>query len=105
VETFRLDHYLKIGKVAGGRTGLSWIMGLVMTAKIKLQKSDGEITLALPADLVTSLDWKQGDICECVIESGGLRITRIESAHDRAMKIADEVMEEYREVFEALAKT
>jgi hypothetical protein len=76
-----------------------------MATKVKLQSCDGKITLPLPADVEASLEWKPGDVCECIVESGGLRVVRIETAHDRAMKIAEEIMDEYREVFEALAKT
>ena len=73
--------------------------------KIELRKCGENLTLALPPELVSELHWEPGDICECHIEADGLRIVRTETAHDRAMKIAREVMDEYHDVFATLAKS
>jgi antitoxin component of MazEF toxin-antitoxin module len=73
--------------------------------KIELRKCGENLTLALPPELVSDLHWELGDICECHLEADGLRIVRTETAHEHVMKIAREVMDEYREVFEALAKS
>jgi antitoxin component of MazEF toxin-antitoxin module len=73
--------------------------------KVELRKWGENLTLVLPPELVSGLHWEAGDICECHIEADGLRIVRTETAHDHAMKIAREVMDEYHEVFTALAKS
>jgi antitoxin component of MazEF toxin-antitoxin module len=73
--------------------------------KVELRKCGESLTFALPPELVSELHWEPGDICECHIEADGLRIVRTETAHDHVMKIAREVMDEYRDVFEALAKS
>jgi antitoxin component of MazEF toxin-antitoxin module len=73
--------------------------------KIEIRKCGHNLTVALPPELVSELRWEPGDVCECQIEADGLRIVRTETAHEHVMKIADEVMDEYREVFETLAKS
>jgi antitoxin component of MazEF toxin-antitoxin module len=76
-----------------------------MSTKIKLQKCGDNLTVSLPLDLVTQLDWKPGDVCECHAEGESIRIVRVETAHERAMKIAEQVMDDYHDVFVALAKS
>ena len=71
----------------------------------KLEKIDGKLVFVLSDDLASSLGWTHGDVCESTIDDSTLRIVRIETAHDRAMKIARGVMDEYHDVFAALAKT
>jgi hypothetical protein len=72
---------------------------------IKLERIDGKFVLVLTDELVSDLDWTHGDICDASIEAGTLRIVRTETTHDRAMKIAREVMDEYHDLFATLAKT
>jgi hypothetical protein len=73
--------------------------------KVELRKCCEALLAALPADLVAQLEWHAGDICECEIVDGGIKVVRTETAHDRTMKIARDVMDEYHDAFVALAKT
>jgi len=73
--------------------------------KLKIRKVNGDLVFLVPAESLSSLGWQAGDVCECRCELDSLRIVRTETKHDRAMQIADEVMDEYREVFENLAKS
>ena len=73
--------------------------------KLKIRKTNGDLVFLVPAESVSNLGWKAGGICECDVEGEGIRIVRIETTHDRAMKIAEQVMDEYHEVFEKLAKS
>jgi hypothetical protein len=49
--------------------------------------------------------WKQGDVFQASVEGDALKLSRAQAAHESAMEIAEQVMEEYRETFEALAKS
>ena len=73
--------------------------------KLQIHKANGDLVFLVPAESVSSLGWQAGDVCECHCEVDSIRIVRTETKHDRAMQIADEVMDEYREVFENLAKS
>jgi hypothetical protein len=73
--------------------------------KLKIRKANGHLVFLVPAESASSPGWKAGDVCECHLELDSIRIVRTETKHDRAMKIADEIMDEYREVFERLAKS
>jgi hypothetical protein len=53
---------------------------------------------------VAQLDWNSGDIIDIEAVDGELKAVRIMTKHDHAMEIADRIMDEYRESFEALAK-
>ncbi|HEY2137767.1 MAG TPA: hypothetical protein VGH49_17915 [Xanthobacteraceae bacterium] len=72
---------------------------------LKIRKADGEFVVALPDEAVARLGWTTGDILRAEVVGDALKLVRVETAHDRAMQIADEVMDEYRETFEQLAKT
>lgn len=73
--------------------------------KVELRKCGENLMLLIPGELVSELHWQPGDACECFIEAYGLRIVRTETDYERAMKIAREVMDEYHDVFVALAKS
>jgi hypothetical protein len=73
--------------------------------KVKIWKADGELVIALPLDAVTELKWELGDVLEGRLEGDGVKLVRVETQHDRAMRIADKVMDDYRETMEALAKS
>ena len=61
--------------------------------------------IVLPDDLLSQLGWEHGDVLEGEVVDGALRIARTQTKHDQAMQIAREIMEEYRETFETLAKS
>jgi antitoxin component of MazEF toxin-antitoxin module len=73
--------------------------------KLKLCRVDNDVALVLPADVVSQLDWGPGDECEGEVHGGELRVVRTETKHAAAMKIARQMMEEYRDTFEKLAKS
>jgi bifunctional DNA-binding transcriptional regulator/antitoxin component of YhaV-PrlF toxin-antitoxin module len=66
--------------------------------KLKIRKVNGDLVFLVPAESVSGLGWKAGDVCECRCDLDGIRIVRTETKHDRAMQIADEVMDEYRSI-------
>lgn len=73
--------------------------------KLKIRKVDGDLVFLVPAESISGLGWQVGDVFECHCELDSIRIVRTKTKHDRAMEIADEVMDEHREVFENLAKS
>jgi antitoxin component of MazEF toxin-antitoxin module len=73
--------------------------------KLRLCKVDNDVALVLPAAVVSRLDWEPGDVCEVEVHGDALRVVRTESKHASAMKIARQMMEEYRDTFETLAKS
>jgi antitoxin component of MazEF toxin-antitoxin module len=73
--------------------------------KLQVRKADEELVVILPNDVVVRLGWSPGDLLEAEIIGDALNLVRIEKKYDRAMRIADEVMEEYRTTFEQLAKS
>jgi bifunctional DNA-binding transcriptional regulator/antitoxin component of YhaV-PrlF toxin-antitoxin module len=73
--------------------------------KTAIEKCKDNLFIVLPKDAVARLDWGHGDILDIEAIDGGLKIVRTMTNHDHAMEIAREVMEEYRETFEALAKS
>ena len=64
-----------------------------------------KLALVLPAEAVAELGWQDGDVLEGEIESGILRIVRSKTMHERAMEIARDGMDKYRNTLEALAKS
>jgi putative addiction module antidote len=70
-----------------------------------LRKDGDDFVVVLPADVVERLAWESGDAVEVSVNGTEVRIVRSKTEHDRAMEIAEQVMDEYREVFETLAKT
>ena len=73
--------------------------------EIQIRKCEEGLFIVLPDNLASELGWEHGDILSAEIVANGATITRTMTAHDHAMKIADEVMDKYRETFEALAKS
>ncbi len=72
---------------------------------VTLTKKGDDLLLSLPPEAVTGLAWNSGDICEAIIVDGQLRVRRIMTKHDHAMQLARRGIENYRETFEALAKS
>jgi len=71
----------------------------------KIQKCGDKLVMVLPDECVAKLAWGVGDILALTAENGTLAILRTQSAHDHAMGFARRAMDEYRPVFEALAKS
>jgi len=72
--------------------------------KLETGKFNGTTTIVLPDDVLSQLAWEHGDVPEGEIVDGALSIVRVQTKHDRSMEIAREIMNEYRETLEALAK-
>jgi antitoxin component of MazEF toxin-antitoxin module len=73
--------------------------------EIQIRKCEKGLSIVLPENLVSQLGWGHGDILSAEVIANGATLTRAMTAHDHAMKIAREVMHEYRDTFEALAKS
>jgi hypothetical protein len=70
-----------------------------------IHKCGDKFVVDLPIELSLKLGWGVGDVLSIEDVEGGLKVERTMTAHDHAMKIARECMDEYRETFEALAKS
>jgi antitoxin component of MazEF toxin-antitoxin module len=73
--------------------------------KMKVRKFKEKLGIVFPDEVVAPLGWEPGDVLEVEVENNGLKIVRVETAFDRAMRIAEEAMDEYRETLQALAKS
>lgn len=69
-----------------------------------IRKLDDDLVVVLPADILERLGWGSGDAVQISVEGADIRIVRTKTKHDRAMEIADELMDEYRDTLSALAK-
>lgn len=72
--------------------------------KLEIKKIGNSTGLILPKELLIRLGLEQGDQVVVTEAPDGLRLTRDNTDFEKAMKIVDEVMVEYRETLEALAK-
>ena len=73
--------------------------------ELQIRKCGDDLIITLPRELAGKLTWGSGDVLAAEVVDQGLLIKRTLTAHDHALEIARECMEEYREVFEKLAKT
>ena len=73
--------------------------------KAQLRKLDDELVVALPAEMVGKLHWAPGDVLGVEVDGNALKLVRVETSHDRATRIADEAMKDYRVTFEQRAKS
>jgi antitoxin component of MazEF toxin-antitoxin module len=73
--------------------------------KIRVRRFEEELGVVLPDELIASLRWESGDVLDIQIENDGLRIVRVETAFENAVGIGEQLMEEYRETLQALAKS
>lgn len=71
----------------------------------KIHQCGENLVIDLPKEVSTNLGWRVGDVLNLEAAEGGLRVTRVTTADDHAMEIARQCMDEYRETFEALAKS
>jgi antitoxin component of MazEF toxin-antitoxin module len=68
--------------------------------KLTIHQADGKLVVALPDQMVARLGWESGDVLEAEIAGDGLKLYV-----DRTMRTADEVMDEYSQTLEELAKS
>jgi antitoxin component of MazEF toxin-antitoxin module len=73
--------------------------------KIRVHQFEEELGLVLPDELIASLGWESGDVLDVQIDNDGLRIVRVETAFENAMRIAERAMDDYRETLQTLAKS
>jgi antitoxin component of MazEF toxin-antitoxin module len=71
----------------------------------KIEKDGNRRLVALPPDLLAKLGWDVGDVLMAEIFEDGIRFARTKTDHERTMEIGATLMDEYRETFEALAKS
>jgi putative addiction module antidote len=68
----------------------------------KIGNSDG---LLLPRELMQRLDLKRGQLLHVVeLAGGGFQAIPYDPDFEKTMKIADEIMDEYKDTLAALAK-
>jgi putative addiction module antidote len=73
--------------------------------KAEIRNSNGGLVLTLPDELIARLDCQAGDIVDVEPQESGLKVVRVETAFDRTMKIAEQVMDEYHDGLAELAKS
>jgi putative addiction module antidote len=72
--------------------------------KLEVKKIGNSTGLILPKELLARLNLSQGD-CVYVTETpDGVRLTPYDPDFEAVMKLADEVMDEYKDTLRALAK-
>ena len=73
--------------------------------KLVIRKSNEDIVVVLPQDVLARLGWASGDALAAEIVGDGLKLLRVETDFDRTMRIARECMDEYSGTLEQLAKS
>lgn len=73
--------------------------------RLTVEKASSGLFVRIPEEVLAQLGWGHGDILSADVVGQGLRIERTLTAHDHALEIARRCMDEYREVFERLAKS
>ena len=68
--------------------------------KVQIRKVGDDLVVALPAEAVASLRWASGDVVTAEVTGHALKLVRTETDTDRATRIADEVMKDYRISFD-----
>jgi len=68
-------------------------------------KCDDKLVITLPADAAEQLGWGAGDLLMVNVDGDFLTARRTKTKHEHAMEILDKAMVDYRETFEALAKS
>jgi bifunctional DNA-binding transcriptional regulator/antitoxin component of YhaV-PrlF toxin-antitoxin module len=73
--------------------------------KLEIRKVADDTVIVVPAEFASRLGWEPGDVCEGEVHGDQLWLVRTETKHARAMKIARQAMEQYRDTLEKLAKS
>lgn len=72
--------------------------------KLEIKKIGNSTGLILPKELLARLRLQQGDHVVVSETPDGLRLTRDNADFEESMRIVDQIMVEYRDTLEALAK-
>ena len=73
--------------------------------KIEVKKIGNSDGLILPRELMQRLDLKRGQQLHVIeLAGGGFQVLPYDPDFQKTMKIADEIMDEYRDTLAALAK-
>lgn len=72
--------------------------------KLELKKIGNSTGLILPKDLLARLGVGVGDGLYAKVTDDGLSLVVVDRDHDEAMRIAREVMDEYKDTFRELAQ-
>jgi putative addiction module antidote len=73
--------------------------------KIEVKKIGNSDGLILPRELMQRLDLKRGQQLHIIeLAGGGFQVLPYDPDFEKTMKIADELMDEYRDTLAALAK-
>jgi putative addiction module antidote len=72
--------------------------------KLEIKKIGNSTGLILPKELLARLGLQQGDQVVVTEAPDGFKVSRDNAEFERAMSIVDDIMVEYRETLQALAK-
>ncbi len=72
--------------------------------KLEIKKIGNSTGLILPKELLARLGLKQGDEVVVTEAPDGFKVSRDNAEFERAMAIVEDIMVEYRETLQALAK-
>lgn len=74
-------------------------------AVLQIRKIGNSVGLILPKELLARLKLQEGDKLHVIEQpERGIKLTPYDPKHAKTMKVAREVMEEYKDTFRALAK-
>jgi len=72
---------------------------------LKVSRVGNSLGVILPRELISQLGLKEGDRLEATrLPERGLSLTPFDTGHAEAMKVARELMHEYRDTLRELAK-
>jgi putative addiction module antidote len=71
---------------------------------LKIRKIGNSLGIVLPKDVLENLQVTEGDLLQVSKTETGVELTPSDEAVERLMELAEEIMEENREVLRALAK-
>ncbi|BCP54973.1 transcriptional regulator [Kaistia sp. 32K] len=73
--------------------------------KLEIKKIGNSTGLILPKELLTRLDLQQGQWLNVTENAdGSIRLSPFDPEFDKAMRIVDDIMDEYRDTLRELAK-
>jgi putative addiction module antidote len=73
--------------------------------KLEIKKIGNSTGLILPKELLTRLDLQQGQWLSVTENAdGSIRLSPFDPEFDKAMRIVDDIMDEYRDALRELAK-
>jgi len=76
-----------------------------MVATVKLRKQGGSLAVTLPREVVRELGVRAGSTVHLVqVGAGEFRLTSHDPETVAALRVHEKVIDEYRDVFRALAK-